>query len=64
MSCFLKYNLSLLLLKTFLKKGSEKYFKILMPFLWVGFTCLKATEALRGDNLLFITQSLEVPELI
>ena len=23
------------------------------PFLWMGFNCLKATEPLRGDNLLF-----------
>ena len=23
------------------------------PFLWMGFNCLKATEPLQGDNLLF-----------
>ena len=26
------------------------------PFLWMGFNCLKATEPLRGDSLLFTIQ--------
>ena len=26
------------------------------PFLWIGFNCLKATEPLRGDSLLFTIQ--------
>ena len=30
------------------------------PFLWMGFNCLKATEPLRGDSLLFINKSLGV----
>ena len=31
------------------------------PFLWMGFNCLKATEPLRGDSLLFTTKSPGVP---
>ena len=31
------------------------------PFLWMGLNCLKATEPLRKDSLLFPTQSPEVP---
>ena len=31
------------------------------PFLWMWFNCLKATEPLRGDGLLFRTQSPGVP---
>ena len=31
------------------------------PFLWMGFNCLKATEPLQGDSLLFTTQSPGVP---
>ena len=27
------------------------------PFLWMEFNCLKATEPLRGDDLLFTTKS-------
>ena len=30
-------------------------------FLWVGFNCLKATKPLRGDSLLFTSQSPGVP---
>ena len=30
--------------------------KVYDPFLWMGFNCLKATEPLRGDSLLFITK--------
>ena len=29
--------------------------------LWMGFKCLKATEPLGGDSLLFTTQSAGVP---
>ena len=29
--------------------------------LWIGFNCLKATEPLRGNSLVFTTQSLGVP---
>ena len=25
----------------------------MVPFLWIGFNCLKAKEPLKGDNLLF-----------
>ena len=39
----------------FLKK------KLYGPFLWMGFKCLKATEPLRGDNLLFTTRCLGGP---
>ena len=39
----------------------EDFFKKLYGlFLWIGFNCLKATEAPRGDSLLFTTKSLEV----
>ena len=34
-----------------LKKKLNSY------FLWLGFICLKATEPLRGDSLLFTTKS-------
>ena len=30
--------------------------KLYGPFLWIGFNCLKATEPLRGDRLLFNVQ--------
>ena len=30
--------------------------KLYGPFLQMGFNCLKATEPLRGDSLLFTTQ--------
>ena len=35
--------------------------KLYSSFLWKEFKCLKATEPLRGDGLLFTTQSLGVP---
>ena len=31
----------------------KKKKKLYDPFLWVGFNCLKATELLQGDSLLF-----------
>ena len=31
-----------------------------VAFLWMGFNCLKATEPLREDSLLFTTQFSEV----
>ena len=31
------------------------------PFLWVGINCLKATESLWGDNLLFPAMFPEIP---
>ena len=31
------------------------------PFLWMGFNCLKATQPLQEDTLLFTTQSPGVP---
>ena len=31
--------------------------KLYGPFLWIGFNCLKATEPLRGESLLFTIQS-------
>ena len=31
------------------------------PFFWMGFNCFKATEPLRGDSLLFNTNSREIP---
>ena len=30
------------------------------PFIWMGFNCLKATEPLQGDSLLFTTRSPRV----
>ena len=35
--------------------------KLNSPFLRMGFNCLKATEQLRGDSLLFTTKSPEGP---
>ena len=32
---------------------SLKNLKLYGPLLWMGFNCLKATGAIRGDNLLF-----------
>ena len=37
------------------RKSMEKNFKLYGPFLWMGLNCLKATEALWGDNLLLTT---------
>ena len=37
------------------------YKKLYGPFLWLGFNCLKATDTLRGDYLLFNIQFSEVP---
>ena len=37
-----------------------KNFKLYSPFLWAGFHCLKATEPLQGDNLLFTTKCPEI----
>ena len=39
-------------------KNKDKllYEKLYSPSLWMGFICLKATEPLRGDSLLFTTQ--------
>ena len=34
--------------------------KLYGPFLWIRFNCLKATEPLQGNGLLFTTQSPEV----
>ena len=36
-------------------------FKLFGPFLWMGFNCVTAAEALRGDSLLFITKFQEIP---
>ena len=33
------------------------YEKLNGPILWIGFNCLEATELLKGDSLLFTTQS-------
>ena len=30
--------------------------KLYGPFLWIGFTCLKAAEPIRGDSLLLTTK--------
>ena len=35
--------------------------KVCGPFLWMGLNCLKATEPLRGDSLLFTTRSPSTP---
>ena len=37
------------------------FFSLWPLFLWMGFNCGKATEPLRGDSLLLITRSREVP---
>ena len=34
-----------------------KWEKLYDPFLWMAFNCLKATELLRRDSLLFNTES-------
>ena len=38
-----------------------KNLKFYSPFLWMWFNCLKVTEPLRGDSLLFTTQSPGFP---
>ena len=38
------------------KSQSSQTKKLYDPFLWMGFNCLKATEPLQGDSLLFIIQ--------
>ena len=35
--------------------------KLYGPFLWIGFNCLKVTEPLQGDILLFTTKNLGIP---
>ena len=35
--------------------------KICGPFLWVGFNCLKATEPIRGDSLVFTIKFTKIP---
>ena len=50
--------------KYFLKKILKKTSKFYCSFLWVGFTCLEATEPLRRDNFLFNKKSPGVPVLI
>ena len=35
--------------------------KTLYPFLWMGFNCLKATEPLQRNSLLFTTKIPEIP---
>ena len=51
--------------KYFLHYGQTFFFKkntlLYGPFLWMGFNCLKATEPLRGDSLLFTIQFPGVP---
>ena len=38
-----------------------KTFTFEKNFLWMGFNCLKATEPVRGDSLLFTTQPPGLP---
>ena len=38
-----------------------KNLKLYGPYLWMGLNCLKATQPLQGDSLLFSTQSPRVP---
>ena len=45
----------------FCSKFPDINFKLYGPFLWVGFNCLKATEPLQGDSLLFTTKFPEIP---
>ena len=35
--------------------------KLYVPFLWMGFNCLKARDTLRGSSLLFTTNFPEIP---
>ena len=42
--------------KIFLKRHKYKLFKLYDPFLWMGFDCLKGTQPLQGDSLLFTTR--------
>ena len=37
-----------------------KNLKLYDPFLWMGLNCLKTTQSLQGDSLLFSTQSPRV----
>ena len=41
----------------YLQPKKRKKKKLYSPYSWMGFNCLKATEPLRGDNLLFTTWS-------
>ena len=50
------------------KKNKKKMYyaqnnkkKLYGPFLWMEFSCRKATEPLRGDSLLFTIQFAGVP---
>ena len=38
-----------------------KNLKLYSCFLWMEFNCVKATEPLQWNSLLFTTQSLDVP---
>ena len=53
-------NLNVLQFPQKLNNVRKKTLKLYGPFLWIGVNCLKATEPLRGDRLLFITKSSEV----
>ena len=44
--------------KIYLQRNLKKLYD---HFLWMGFNCLKATEPLRGGNLLFTTKFPEIP---
>ena len=35
--------------------------KLYSPFLWMGYSCLKATEPLQGGSLFFTIKFLEIP---
>ena len=37
--------------------GQDALEKLYGSILWIGLNCLKATESLQGDSLLFTTQS-------
>ena len=43
------------------KMLEKNFLKLYGTFLWMGFNCIKATEPLRGDRLIFTTQFAGFP---
>ena len=44
-----------------MSQSTYKKLKLYGPFLRMGFKCVKATEPLQGDSLLFTTKFPEIP---
>ena len=63
LSCIKNANLSQQIAWFVLFHDQILFFKknFMAPFLWMGFSCLKDMEPLRGDSLLFTTKFPEIP---